>query len=124
MSRIAAAINTKKRHSIDKNASVPKLTHTDEATLFAEPKSSYGLVRLSKPFEIHPALLALLVVLFVSLMISLWGEALFPALTTIILFVLVGTAGVFLILYTLVWLARTIRTRRHLAPNSFLIQKV
>ena len=68
---------------------------------------------MSKPFEIHPALLVLLVVFLVSLMLSLRGGALFPVLTTIIGFVLVGTAAVFLILYALVWLARTVYVRRH-----------
>jgi hypothetical protein len=68
---------------------------------------------LSKPFEIHPALLVLLVVFFVSLMLSLWGGALFPVLTTIIGFVLFWTAVVFLILYALVWLARRNYARRH-----------
>ena len=69
---------------------------------------------MSKPFEIHPALLVLLVVFFISLMVSLWGGALFPAFTTIIGFVLVWTAVVFLILYALVWLARTIYTRHNI----------
>jgi hypothetical protein len=68
---------------------------------------------LSKPFEIHPALLALLAVFFVSLTLSFWGGALIPLFATIIGFVLVWTAGVFLILYALVWLARTIYARRH-----------
>jgi len=77
-------------------------------------KSSQDIVSLSKPFEIHPALLVLLVVFFVSVMLSLWSGALFPVLTTIIWFVLFWTAVVFLILYALVWLARTIYTRRHL----------
>ena len=71
---------------------------------------------MSKPFEIHPALVVLLVVLFVSLMLSLWGGGLFPVFTTIIWLVLVGTAVVFLILYALVWLAQTIYARRH--PTS------
>jgi len=69
---------------------------------------------LSKPLEVHPALLVLLAVFFVSLMLSLWRGGLIPIFTTIILFVLVGTAGIFLILYALVWLARTIYARRHL----------
>jgi hypothetical protein len=69
---------------------------------------------LSKPFEIHPALLVLLAVFFVSLMLSLWGAGPIPTFTTIIWFVLIGAAGVFLILYALVWLARTIYARRHL----------
>jgi hypothetical protein len=69
---------------------------------------------LSKPFEIHPALLVVLAVFFVSLMVILWGGGLIPVFRTIIGFVLVWTAVVFLILYALVWLARTIYTRRHL----------
>ena len=73
---------------------------------------------MSKPFEIHPALLVLLAVFFVSVMLNLWGGALFPILSTIILFVLVGTAAVFLILYALVWHARTIYARRHLPAPS------
>ena len=68
---------------------------------------------MSKPFEIHPALLVLLAVFFVSLMVSLWGGGLFPVFTTIVGFVLVWTAVVFLILYALVWLARTIYAWRH-----------
>ena len=68
---------------------------------------------MSKPFEVHPALLVLLVVFFVSLMLSLRGGGLIPVFTTIIWLVLVGTTGVFLILYALVWLARTIYARRH-----------
>ncbi len=63
---------------------------------------------MSKPFEIHPALFVLLAVFFVSLIPGLWGGALFPVFATVIGLVLVGTAVVFLILYTLVWLARTI----------------
>jgi len=69
---------------------------------------------LSKPFEIHPALFALLAVIFISLIFSLWGGALFPILTTIIWLVLAGTAAVFLILYALVWLARTIYARQNI----------
>jgi uncharacterized membrane protein (UPF0182 family) len=68
---------------------------------------------LSKPFEIHPALLVLLAVFFVTLTLSLWGGGLIPVFTTIIWSVLVMTAVVFLILYGLVWLARTIYARRH-----------
>ena len=73
---------------------------------------------MSKPFEIHPALLVLLVVFFVSVMLSLWSGALFPVLTTIIGFVLFWTAVVLLILYALVWLARTIYARRHLPAKT------
>ncbi len=69
---------------------------------------------MSKPFEIHPALLVLLAVFFVPLTLSLWGGGMIPVFTTIIGFRLVWTAGVFLILYVLVWLARTIYARRHL----------
>src|SRR6267143_318877 len=83
---------------------------------FCPGKSSQDLVRLSKPFEIHPALLVLLAVFFVSLMLTLWGGSLFPVFTTIIWFVLAWTTVVFLILYALVWLARTIYARRHLPP--------
>jgi len=72
------------------------------------------MVGLSKPFEIHPALLVLLAVFFVSITLSLWDGGLIPIFTTTIGFLLVGTAGVFLILYALVWLARTIYARRHL----------
>ena len=79
---------------------------------FGSGKSSQDIVRLSKPFEIHPALLVLLAVFCVSLMLSLWGGELIPVFATITGFVLVGTAAVFLILYALVWLARTIYTRR------------
>ena len=68
---------------------------------------------MSKPFEIHPALLVLIVVFLVSLMLSLWGGGLIPVFTTIIGFVIVWTAAFFLILYALVWLARTIYARRH-----------
>ncbi len=71
---------------------------------------------MSKPFEIHPALLVLLVVFFVSLMLSLWGGGLIPVFTTIIGFVIVWTAAFFLILYALVWLARTIYAQRHPPP--------
>jgi antibiotic biosynthesis monooxygenase (ABM) superfamily enzyme len=71
---------------------------------------------LSKPFEIHPALLALLAVFFVSLTLSLWGGGLIPVFTTITWLVLVGTAGVFLILYALVWLARKMYAR-HLSSR-------
>jgi len=81
---------------------------------FCPGKGSQDLVRLSKPFEIHPALLVLLAVFFVSLTLSLWGGGMIPVFTTIIGFGLVWTAGVFLILYALVWLARTIYARRHL----------
>ena len=73
---------------------------------------------MSKPFEIHPALLVLLVVFFVSLMLSLRGGGLIPVFTTITWLVLVGTTGVFLILYALVWLARTIYARRHLPAKT------
>ena len=73
---------------------------------------------MSKPFEIHPALLVLLVVFFVSVMLSIWGGGLFPVFTTIIGFVLFWTAAFFLILYALVWLARTIYARRHLPAPS------
>ncbi len=73
---------------------------------------------MSKPFEIHPALLVLLVVFFVSLMLSLRGGGLFPIFTTIIGFVIVWTAAFFLILYALVWLARTIYARRHLPAKT------
>ncbi len=72
---------------------------------------------MSKPFEIHPALLVLLTVFFISLMLSLWGGALFPVFTTIVGFVLVGTAVVFLILYALVWLARTVYARHNIPAN-------
>ena len=76
---------------------------------------------MSKPFEIHPALLVLLTVFFVSLMVSLLGGGLIPVFTTIIGLVIVWTAVVFLILYALVWLARTIYARRHLpAPPRTL----
>src|SRR3989442_7451067 len=85
---------------------------------FCPEKSSQDIVCLSKPFEIHPALLALLAVFFVSLMLSLWGGGLIPVFTTIIGFVIVWTAAFFLILYALVWLARTIYARRHLPGNS------
>jgi hypothetical protein len=81
--------------------------------------SSKDIVRLSKPFEIHPVLLVLLVVFFVSLMLGLWGGALFPVFTTIIGFVLVGTAVVFLILYVLVWFARTIYVRHKIPSKTF-----
>ncbi len=73
---------------------------------------------MSKPFEIHPALLVVLVVFFVSLMLSLRGGELFPVFTTIIGFVIVWTAAFFLILYALVWVARTIYARRHLPAPS------
>lgn len=76
---------------------------------------------MSKPFEIHPALLVLLVVFFLSLMLSLWDGALFPILTTIIWFVVAGTAAVFLILYALVWLARTIYARRHVPSKTLTV---
>jgi hypothetical protein len=72
---------------------------------------------LSKPFEIHPALLVLLIVFFLSVMVSLWGAALFPVFTTIIGLVLFWTAVVFLIPYALVWLARTIY-KRHNVPSK------
>src|SRR6267378_180908 len=80
---------------------------------FCPGKSSQDITRLSKPFEIHPALLVLLTVFFVSLMVILWGGSPILAFTTIVWFVLAGTAVVFLILYAIVWLARTIYTRRH-----------
>ncbi len=79
---------------------------------------------MSKPFEIHPALLVLLAVLFVSVTLSLWGGGLIPVFTTIIGFVIVWTAAFFLILYALVWLARTIYARRHLPGNSEGLPKV
>lgn len=63
---------------------------------------------MSKPLEVHPALLVLLAVFFISLILSLWGGALFPIFRTLIGGVLVGTAVAFLILYMLVWLARKI----------------
>src|SRR6266571_1857120 len=61
---------------------------------FCPGKGSQDLVRLSKPFEIHPALLVLLAVFFVSLMLSFWGGGLIPVFTTIIGLVLVWTAAV------------------------------
>jgi len=76
---------------------------------------------LSKPFEIHPALLALLAVFFISLILSLWGGALFPILTTLIGGVLVGTAVAFLILYTLVWLARKIYGRQSTPSKALTV---
>ena len=72
---------------------------------------------MSKPFEVHPALLVLLVVFFVSLMVILWGGSPILAFTTIVWFVLAGTAVVFLILYALVWLARKIY-----APTEYTFQ--
>ncbi len=71
------------------------------------------MVSLSKPFEMHPALV-LLAVFFVSIALSLWDGGLIPIFTTTIGFLLVGTAVVLLILYALVWLTRTIYARRHL----------
>jgi len=56
----------------------------------------------------------LLAVFFVSVMLSFWGGGLIPIFTTIIGFVIVWTAVVFLVLYVLIWLARTIYARRHL----------
>ena len=76
-------------------------------------------IRLSKPFEIHPALFVLLAVIFVTLILGLWGGALFPIFTTVIGLVLVWTAAVFLILYALVWLART-AYKRHNIPSEAL----
>lgn len=73
---------------------------------------------MSRPFEIHPALLVLLVVFFLSVMVSLWGGAIFPVFTTIIGLVLVWTAVVFLILYVLVWFARTIYTRHNIPSRT------
>ena len=52
-------------------------------------------------------------------MLTLWGGALFPALTIIIGLVIVWTGAVFLILYALVWLARTIYTRRHPPSQTY-----
>jgi hypothetical protein len=67
----------------------------------------------------HPALFVLLAVFFVSLILSLWGGALFPIFTTVIGLVLVWTAAVFLILYALVWLARTIYARHNVPSKTF-----
>jgi hypothetical protein len=68
---------------------------------------------LSKSLEIHPALFVLLAIFFVSLILSLWGGALFPVFTTVVGIVLVGTAALFLLLYALVWFARTIYGRKN-----------
>ena len=76
---------------------------------------------MSKPFEIHPAPLVLLAAFFVSLMLSLWGGALFPVFTTIIWLVLVWTAVVFLILYALVWLARKIYARQSIPSKALVV---
>ena len=91
------------------------------STSFCPDKPSPDTVRLSKPFEIHPALLVLLVVFFVSMMISLRGGALFPAFTTIIGFVLFGTAAAFLILYALVWLGRKIYARQSIPSKTLTV---
>ena len=86
---------------------------------FLPGECSQDIVRLSKPLEMHPALLVLLIVFFISLTLSLWGGALFPVFTTIIWLVLAGTAVVFLILYALVWFARTIYARHKIPSKTF-----
>ena len=91
--------------------SAPVSFETIEQLFFARPSPHKTLFVCQNPSRSHPALLVLLAVFFISLTLSLWGGALFPIFTTLIGGVLVGTAVAFLILYTLVWLARKIYAR-------------
>jgi len=68
---------------------------------------------LSKPGGIHPILIVLFAVLFVSLSLGLLGGSLIFVFMTVVGLLVVWTAVVFLILFVLVWLLRTIYLRRH-----------